>query len=270
MWPQLVDDPGQDLSLDSLIWAVLGLYWHGTSLLILLSDERRVHLSEDQDALWRFFYRAGGMSRRIFKEVILKIGQMQVKEYAAGTNLSTEDDFYILYQGSVALFIQNAKGEEVQRTVCSGEMFDFKHLGMLGKSKYFRETTIRGCTQTKVKVFHFCRNDIERIANHPLSKGVWQSLLINNLSLVVAVSRGEDATHGKEDCDELFSPLQEWELPDKTLAGSGLTLRIPFQHICLSIKRSFHLPWPFGRSLPGMRQTQLPTPNHPTTEDTLE
>jgi hypothetical protein len=36
-----------------MVWAILGLYVHGTSMVCLFLDERRVELGDDEAALWR-------------------------------------------------------------------------------------------------------------------------------------------------------------------------------------------------------------------------
>lgn len=262
LWPYAVGDSGS-LRLDALLWAVLNLYVHGSSLILFLCDEAKVQLSDEQAALWRLFYRTGGLSERIFYEVLVVNGNLQVVEFEAGEAIPTDNFLYVLYQGSVTMLIQDPCAGVIMRQVGKGEVFDFKHLGMLNRSKYFQVTCIRCEAKTKAKLFRFSKESMDRVAHHPLSKVVWQSLLINNLSHILAMARRGPATLDQECAEEeedIFAPLCEWELPDKTKAGSGYTLRNPFQHIWISITRSFHYPWPCGRSTPGMRQTALAAP----------
>ncbi|GKY98722.1 hypothetical protein MPSEU_000828500 [Mayamaea pseudoterrestris] len=260
LWPYAADTSNESLKLDALLWSILNLYLHGFSLVVLLTDEAKVQLTDDQAALWRLFYRTGGMSERIFYEVMVSNGHVQVVECDADTTLDTDNHFYILYQGSVTMHIQDARGESIDRQVGRGEIFDFKHLGMLNQSKYFQETFIRCETKTKAKFFQFSKDSMSQIAHHPLSKVVWQSLLINNLSRAVANARRGNLFVSEECADDIFAPLASWELPDATKAGSGQTLHHPFQYIWLSMRRSCYYPWPCGRSTPGMRQTQLAAP----------
>ena len=262
LWPDAVGDTSE-LRLDALLWAILNIFLHGSSLVLLLTDEAKVHLTDDQAALWRLLYRTGGMSERIFYDLLVVHGQMQVVELEAGVTLATHDDLYILYQGSVKMHIHDPNGQALERYVGQGEVFDFKHLGMLNQSKYFQETCIRCETKSRTKLFRFSKDAMTKVAHHPLSKVVWQSLLINNLSRIIANSRR--ANNGQECAisdseDDIFAPLAEWELPEATKAGSGRTLRNPLQHIWLSMRNSFYYPWPCGRSTPGMRQTQLAAP----------
>lgn len=50
--------------------AVLCLIFHGHALTRLVLDERHIRFkTEDQEQLWRFFYRRGGMGRLEMKQV---------------------------------------------------------------------------------------------------------------------------------------------------------------------------------------------------------
>jgi hypothetical protein len=89
------------------------------------------------------------------------------------------------------------------------------------------------CTsETKSKLFLFSREDMKQIAHQRLAKGVWQSLLINNLSIVVE-SYLEADRHSKfaeSNCDKIFDPLEVWELPKEWVAGFGRALKNPEMH----------------------------------------
>ncbi len=52
------------------MWAAICLLLHSFALCRLLLDERPIHFkSEDEEQLWRFFYRRAGMGRLEFKQV---------------------------------------------------------------------------------------------------------------------------------------------------------------------------------------------------------
>lgn len=108
---------------------------------------------------------------------------------------------------------------------------------------------------------------MKKIAHHRLAKGVWQALLINNLSFVVE-SYLETDRHSKfaeSYCDKIFDPLETWELPKESEAGSGTALKNPCMHLLKNIRQSFSSPWPFGGHLTGIRQTLLsPPPQRPS------
>jgi hypothetical protein len=88
--------------------------------------------------------------------------------------------------------------------------------------------------------------------------------LINNLSFVVeAYATGSsDRNHELDEdaCDPIFAPLETWELPEQSQAGSGAVLKKPLQHLFQYVQRSFSAPSPLGRHPTGIRQTLLPPP----------
>ena len=49
----------------------------------------------------------------------------------------------------------------------------------------FDQQTIRCTSMTATRFFRFSREELKKAAHQPFSKGVWQALLINNLSVVV-------------------------------------------------------------------------------------
>mmetsp|Transcript_4018 Transcript_4018/g.8053 ORF Transcript_4018/g.8053 Transcript_4018/m.8053 type:complete len:398 (+) Transcript_4018:126-1319(+) len=275
----------QLLRLDSLGWAILGLYINGTSLFSLLHDERPVHLTEDQAALWRLLYRSGGFSARLFHSLV--VPHLQVQEIPAGNDIPTTDWFYIVYTGRVCLQVQtttevskeetaNKDHDEemcgnqgdgavwIERIVQSGQMFDLRFLELFSdySDHFFHKGDIKCKALTDCKLFCFQRSDIRKIAHHPLSKGVWQSLLINDISITAErfFSHQHDQLLKAQEYDRIFDPLQEWELPSSILPGSQVALRHPLEHFVTSLARSLRLPWPFGAHQAGIRQTLLPAP----------
>lgn len=249
----------QLLQLDNLLWSVMGLYVNGTSLLSLIRDERPIVLSDDEGALWRMLYRSGGLSMRLFSSIVAP--HLQVKEVPAGETLPTADHFYLVYKGQVRLQVHGEnKAVTLERVVQSGQMFDLRYLELFNdySDNFFREGDITCTTMTTCKLYSFSRDDIRKIAHHPLAKGVWQSLLINDLSITAEKFASR---HLKDhEYDSIFDPLQDWELPDENLPGSGAALRRPLKHFLTSLWRSLRLPWPFGAHQEGIRQTLLPAP----------
>ena len=256
----------QLLQWDSLLWSALGLFINGTSLISLALDERPVHLTEDQAALWRLLYRSGGFSARLFSSLVAP--HLQVKEIQAGEQIPTKDCFYIVYTGQVRLRVHGGNNVvSLERIVQSGQMFDLRFLELFNdySDHFFREGDIDCTTLTACKLFCFKREDIRNIAHHPLAKGVWQSLLINDLS--ITAERFASQQLKAHEYDSIFDPLEEWENPTTILPGSGVALRRPILHFITSLYRSLLLPWPFGSHQAGIRQTLLPPPRQKPKED---
>jgi len=270
------------VAADSLIWASLGLYINGSSLVSLIMDEKRVQFTdEDEAALWRMFYRTGGLSARLFKAIVSD--HVKVVEFGPGDVIPTDSYFYILYKGFVHLDIYENKVQKVHRTAISSEMFDIQYLGMFHQGSVFERSEVRCRSLTHIKLFQFSRDDIVKISHSPLVKGVLQALLINNLSFVIESYRSSIVEQHKNAenperfaehyCDEIFSPLADWEKPKSVFSGSGEALSNPIRHLIHCMHRSFSLPWPVSGHLIGIRQTLLPSPPtgaHPTASTSPE
>lgn len=268
LWPN-VSNPGH-VSVDSLLWGVAGMYVHGVSLLCLVLDERKVELTEDEAALWRMFYRTGGLSARLYKKIVSPY--VKVVEFQPGEPIPTDNFFYIIYRGIVHLKVFAGDVLEVNRqTVRSGEMFDLKYIGMFKKDSIFSTHRLECSSVSETKLFQFSRGDMKTIAHHRFAKTVWQALLINNLSFVVESYKwknGEAPTKSLlAEVDSIFAPLETWEEPLPSLSGSGLALKRPLLHLIKSIQRSFGPPPPFGGHPTGIRQTLLPAPTQQLMKD---
>ena len=83
------------IQLDGMIWAVINLYVHISTVTRLLNDERPVYLSIDQQALWRMFYRTGGLSQKLYQSCIGKYCTTVSAQH--NDILNTIDYFYIIY-----------------------------------------------------------------------------------------------------------------------------------------------------------------------------
>ena len=252
------DKKADGLPLDSLIWAVVGLYVHGTSLANLLNDERDVALNENEEALWHLFYRTGGLSRCLFKTVIAP--DMEFVTLAEDEDIPTDQYFYIIYHGRVRLKIYDGSSKElkVDRILGSAEMFDIAHVGFFDNSSVFVKVNLRCRTMEKTQFFRFSRSAIRKIANHQFAKDVMQALLLNSLSKIV--EHRETKRDSAVLCDPIFSPLHAREQPIAVMAGSGKALQKPLLHIVSCIRRSFSLPWPLGKHPAGIRQVLLSPP----------
>jgi len=261
LWPNLKGQDGA-LAVDSLVWAVISLYVHGCSLWCLLLDERDVKMTDDEAALWRMFYRTGGLSQRLFHSIVAC--HLKVVEFDPGQEIPTKDDFYIIYHGQVKMevFGVDDATHKFNRIIFSGEMFDLNFLGLFVERTIFERTRIKMTSITKSKLFRIHRDDMKIIAKNSLAKGIWQALLINQLSFIVE-SYAEQCPISRlaeQKRDRIFEPLEPWEEPSSVLAGSGKALKLSFSHIMHYMKSSFSPPLPFRGHPTGLRQTQLPPP----------
>lgn len=271
LWPDL-QSSSKDVSLDSMIWATFNLYVSISGLTRLILDELPVRgLPDEMEALWRMFYRTGGLSKKLFATIIAP--RVQVVKFQEGEVLPTEDYFFILYKGAVRMEVleERQEGKEtVMKTIAnyrqtSGEIFDFVHLGLFYDDKRFqKQKIVVTCLDDRVTLFRFTLSSIKTIANERYAKPIWQSLLIEKLGRI-AIRNGyagliDESRVLKNGLDPVFAPLEKWEEPKSTLAGSGEALMKPFLHVLKSIKRSFDFPWPIGGHPTGLRHAGLPAP----------
>jgi hypothetical protein len=177
LWPD-VENKGY-LALDNLFWSLLGMYIHGSSLVCLLLDERKVELPQNKAALWRMFYRTGGLSSRLFKLIVAD--RCNVVQYQPGDVIPTDNFFYICYEGRVNLkvidnnVVKNGQTQVVyvDRWVRSGEMFDLKFLGMFNEGSFFSKHKIHCVAAIPTTLFQFSKNDMSKISHHQYAKGIW-------------------------------------------------------------------------------------------------
>ena len=142
-------------------------------------------MSPEQAALWRAFYRTGGLSQRVFSTVIAK--HMTIKTYDALTVLDTDNFFFILYKGTAQIAVSDEGVMTHTRKVTSGQMFDVKKLDLLHFVEHFNGTHVDVTSITPVTVFAFHADEISAVAYHPKCVSVWQQLLVENLSQVALV-----------------------------------------------------------------------------------
>jgi CRP-like cAMP-binding protein len=287
-WPDLYN--ANALHLDGLIWSSIGLYVHGYSLVRLLLDERQVTFaSTEEAALSRMFYRTSGLSERLFQVIISP--HLEIVNVEAGQDIPVQDHFYIVYTGNVMMHVYDEKEFVFKRIIRSSEAFDFNDLHLFTTASgetIFDKHSITCTSLTTTRLFRFGRDEMKKVAQHqPFSKGVWQALLINNLSLVVESYATTVAANTTTDSyqqrhqqhlhrivtddallapDKIFEPLQDYERPHPLEAGSGLAVQSPLRalrHIVRSLTSSFAPPcWPCadGGHFTGIRQTLLAMP----------
>jgi len=274
LWPALYRP--DHLTVDMLIWGIVCLYVHISSVVRLLQDERHVTLSDEEEALWRMFYRVGGLSRKLFQYQILP--HMAVVHVPKGTEVKVEEYFHIVYQGAVSIHIYQDDQLLTATQDGSGALFDLKKLGLMQYHTPMAKHRLQVTTICECTLFQFSNSDIRHIANAKNTKSVWQSIFIGVLARI-AVRRlpPNDSGNPHDDyphpppkqasfyleanyIDPLFAPLSKAEEPNPLLAGSGQALEQPLQHVWYCMQRFFTPPWPFSQHAVGIRHTMLPAP----------
>lgn len=276
------------------VWGFACLYLHGSSAVRLFLDEGPVKLDDEkqeQEALWRYFYRRSGISRLLFKRYVATC--FELIDAKVGTKLDTDAYFYIILDGAVD--IESTVSSSTQEvTLVSGESFDIKHLHPLfqGRSAYMKQSQrltpfinqeISATVSADAKFFRCSAESMSSLCSRPVSKDASQGLLIATLSDIAerqymknpplpneSVSKGmlDEENQLLESAKSIhnttrsavFLPLEYFEEPASYLAGSGSFEGI-HMHILHTLKVMLLLPWPFMSWLPGLRQVgSLPVP----------
>lgn len=115
-WPQV--DSNGNIALDRMIWSAAIGTLHFVNFLQLLWDERPIKFrNEDEEQLWRFFYRRGGMGRLEVNQILkmgrferFKPGEMIVSPHQSSRKLC------ILIEG-IAVFAVATHGGKVRKGI---------------------------------------------------------------------------------------------------------------------------------------------------------
>ena len=260
LWPSLYNP--DKVQLDGILWAITNLYVHVSTVVRLLHDEVPVKLTEDEEALWRMFYRTGGLSQRMFKKTVANY--CEVVTHQKDEKISTDKYFYIVYKGTVKLTVTDDDGATVSsRQAQSGQLFDFRALGLLMDHQSLEKHRLQAVVAvSNVTLFRFPRHEMPKIASHPSTRLLWKEILMENLLRIVRRyfdkrMRSRTLLDGRAYLNPIFLPLQPWEVPHPLRAGSGRALLTPLAHVWASMQWSFAPPWPFQGPPEGLRHTQL-------------
>jgi len=268
-------------SINMIVLGVVGLYVHLSSAVRLVLDEGPIELNEEDELLWRVFYRSSGLSRLLFKKHISKYFQLVTLKKE--TKLNVEEYIFIILDGTVGAEI-TVNNKALPLTLVSGEVFGLKHMRVHQKipSIYssvrrqapLTDAIVQATTLIDSKVFMCTAKDMEQLSNKPNLKTAWMGLLICMLSDIaespwkfnptIIVNKDDGpfrtTTHERS---AIFSPLEEWEKPPCYLAGSGSSLWVFDKQLLYNLRVRFQLPWPFMAWNSGIRHIDsLPVPHY--------
>ena len=135
-----------------------------------------------------------------------------------------------------------------QRKVYSGQLFDFRLLGLVQEDDHLQQSFLQRAVvvSRSVTVFSFPAEHIKRIASQ--QKTTWLQLLTQDLGRLGS-TLFDNQYHSQILRDYIhphFSPLRSWEEPDLAEAGSGQASLHPLQHLQRTLVKSWNPPWPIG------------------------
>eukprot|EP00884_Botryococcus_braunii_P009883 jgi/Botrbrau1/18897/Bobra.177_2s0055.1 len=229
------------IAVGIVAFAAAGCIVHTGALLLLFWDERHIRLkSEDEEQLWRLFYRRSGMNRLEF-QACQKLGKWI--RYKAGDVIFDVDaqdpedclSVSILVEGLVR-FAPAGTPNDLEKAhmwlnLYSGALFSFMACNCFGIFLGF-ETDEMGIVvaQSDVLVFQWQFTAVEKLASgiSPSTSGFWRNLLTfqmaNELNRARYQAKGEKMAYSADGEPEeatyftggrtrdLTLPLRDWEI----------------------------------------------------------
>jgi hypothetical protein len=187
-WPQ-VSSTG-NIALDTIIWACLAGSLHIYALTRLLLDERPVRFhSEDEEQIWRFFFRRGGMGPLEGQQVIA-LGQF--RRVKGGETIMTPSEavstLYLLIEGR-AVFSCGTESQVRQGLLLSGHVFDIWLLSLFGIYLGFEKppglSGFAAVAETDCLLFYWELDVLNKMAVEmsPAVSGAWRNFALCQLGL---------------------------------------------------------------------------------------
>jgi hypothetical protein len=202
-WPMVEYTGG--VFLDSVIWAALSGTLHLLALFRLLLDERPIKFkNEEEEQLWRFFYRRSGMGRLEMQQAFrfgrwrrINTGEVILDPLAACSRLCLmiegTGDFTATSKNSIESGFLNENGvPAISSKLFSGSFFDMRllnsfglYIGMegLGHEKWFAAVAKTNCL-----VYEWTIEELNLMATQcsPALSNAWRNLIATQLGISFA------------------------------------------------------------------------------------
>lgn len=252
--------PEYTVFLDSIIWCLITVPFHFFAIYRHLKDEMPVDLDEDDELLWRFFYRRSGMPRLEFREVRRRASQVSFK---AGDTIVVSSDslsyLHLLVEGCVEFVVDYNGVPGEPRVLRSGSLFDLEIANIFGVSIGFENEGFEAVAKTDCVLLRWSFEAVDEMANRcaPSVASYWRNMILYTVAtelnhthtgqshvFVGASGHAEGARYENGERSRDFTePLLEWEQPPKTTCKT-----------IFSLLRNSINPFP----PPGLRHTALP------------
>jgi hypothetical protein len=202
-WPSVEYTGG--IFLDSVIWSGLSGMLHILALIRLLADERPIKFrNEEEEQLWRFFYRRSGMGRLEMKQALrfgrwrrINAGEVILDPLAACCRLCLmiegTGDFTSASKSSIESGLVSSDGTPtISSKLFSGFFFDMRllnsfglYIGMegLGHEKWFAAVATSNCL-----VYEWTIEELNMMATEcsPALSHAWRNLIATQLGITFA------------------------------------------------------------------------------------
>eukprot|EP00195_Chlamydomonas_chlamydogama_P004094 CAMPEP_0202919722 /NCGR_PEP_ID=MMETSP1392-20130828/76481_1 /ASSEMBLY_ACC=CAM_ASM_000868 /TAXON_ID=225041 /ORGANISM="Chlamydomonas chlamydogama, Strain SAG 11-48b" /LENGTH=498 /DNA_ID=CAMNT_0049613181 /DNA_START=199 /DNA_END=1695 /DNA_ORIENTATION=+ len=190
-------------SVDGFVWQVVCGTFAFWGAIMLLRDEMPVRLqSEDEEAMWRYFWRRSGMPRSEFQEVLARGEWLRVKKgERIMSHVQVYEYLHLLVEGRCSCFTALRKGcEEASSTgmcstgdqlrnynLLSGDIFSFALCSIFGVSLGFEKISghhleVYADTDCLLYRWHVQQLDHMAVRSSPALSAFWRNLILYNVS----------------------------------------------------------------------------------------
>ena len=253
------------ISVDGAVWSFLNLLVHGNNILHLLMDERPISFKTDDDEqLYRFFYRRGGMGKTEMYEV-WKRGKWT--RIAAGNAVlegnRSVDTLMLLVEGKARFTRKTGGILHKSAPLFSGMAFDINLFNVFGIYVAFEkeDTVFEVVAETDCLVFQWDINKLDEIAckTGPATSSYFRNFILCQMALeweyrIDGIAEGcpPRSCRGFHESPELLEGHRSCDFTDPLDAEekSKFGFKQFFQWIWYSL--AMHTP-------PGIRHKALPT-----------
>ena len=198
----IATDEPRILFLDMVAWASLNALLHGFGAYRLIRDERSVALrNEEEERVWRFFFRRAGMERLEFREVVRR-GEFHT--VAAGETICRSDQlfqrFCLLIDGVAEMTAtypipSDSSAPAVQRhhLLRSGAFFDLALANVFGIRIGLFALSYEATAKTDCRLLIWSFEAMDEMASScsPSVAAYWRNMLLHTVS--AALNYVEDA-----------------------------------------------------------------------------
>jgi hypothetical protein len=207
-WPSVSYTGG--VFLDAVIWAALSGTLHILALIRLLADERPIKFkTEEEEQLWRFFYRRSGMGRLEMQQALqygrwrrIHAGEVILDPLAACSRLCLMiegiGDFTATSRSTIESGFFNTNGgggrlPSVSSKLFSGSFFDMRllnsfglYIGMEGLGS--REKWFAAVAKTECLIYEWSIDELNKMATQcsPALSHAWRNLIATQLGIAFA------------------------------------------------------------------------------------
>lgn len=266
-WPSVSST--NNIFLDSVIWAALSGTLHMIALVRLLSDERRIKFKkDDEEQLWRFFYRRSGMGRLEMKQVLkyghwrrVKAGEVILDPLAACSHLC------LLVEGvaNFTVTVANPKfgAPVLAHRLVSGCFFDMRLMNVLGLYIGFEgfgaQKWFAAVAKTDCLLYEWTMDELNTMATQcsPAVSHAWRNLLATQIGITLAWREIPDlppaSGTGESESPAILLGVRSRDFTDPLRGYEGGKKDWTVRGLMQWAIRSFH---PFMP--PGMRHNDLP------------